>query len=164
MSSPSRLYRQILNGGKPLYMDSSKTPCVLHTVFLPTNQDTDGLSMIDADLRTKIWSAHRPERPDKTYYLTLLAYADINVKAIKAELGSLSLKVTPDGVDNITGPPYAHCVVCEVNRTVYDDNSMVRARIKEWARSIVASLLVSDVEGPFRSPTDADPYRPTPLE
>jgi len=72
----------------------------------------------------------------------------------------MTFAASADRLDERFGEPWAHCVVIEINRGVYDSNSDAKKRIKEWAMAVASLVTNQDVIGPFQEPTDHDPYRP----
>ena len=158
------LYRQIGPGGDPIYFDPARNPPVHQSRFLPTNKDTDGLSLVRSRFRTAIWSAYRPEQPAVRFRLAMLQA--IRLQQLASELGfqTLTYALTADGLDDRLGEPWAHCVVVEMNRADYDKDLDAKRRIKEWAMGVAKLVTDQDVIGPFREPGDRDPYRPENLD
>lgn len=154
------LYRQIGPGGDPIYFDPSRTPAVHQSRFLPTSKDVDGLSLVRGRFRTEIWSAHRPEQPTVRFRLAELQANRLRQLAADLGFATMSYTSNADSLDVEFGEPWAHCVVVEINRIDYDNNSESKKRIKEWAMGVAKLVSIQDVIGPFHEPTSHDPYRP----
>jgi len=155
------LFRQVSPGGDPIYFDETRKPPVFHVVFLPGREDHDGLSMIRNKFRTEIWSAYRLERTTVRYRLACLNVSELNRMSNERGTSDLTYNPSPDGLDNQHGEPWAHCCIAEINKTIYDSDQDAKKRIKEWARHVSDWLSRDSIIGPFREPTEADPYRPT---
>jgi hypothetical protein len=153
------LFRQIGPGGNPIYFDPARNPPVHQSRFLPTDQDTDGLSMIRGRFRSEVWAAYRPEQPEKRFRLAVLRTDAITRLASNLGFQSLTLNPSEDSLDRRFGEPLAHCVVAEINRTDYDGGVELKVMIKEWAMAVSRTLATGDVIGPFVEPTQ-EPYRP----
>ena len=158
------LYRQIGPGGNPIYFDPTRNPPVHHSRFLPTSNDTDGLSLIRSRFRSEIWSAYRLEQPAARFRLAALQA--LRIQQLASDLGfqTLSFTSTADGLDAKFGEPWAHCVVVEINRADYDTDSVVKKQIKEWAMGMANLVTNQDVVGPLHELTDDDPYRPADMQ
>ena len=154
------LYRQVGPGGNPIYFDPTRTRPIHSALFLPSPNDTDGLSLIRAGHRTRIWSASRPESPTIRYRLVCITASDVARHARTIGFADVNFDLNPDTLDQRFGEPQAHCVVREINRTTYDKDAQAKRRIKEWALAMSSHISQADVIGPFAGPTDADPYRP----
>lgn len=154
------LYRQLSPAGDPIWFDPERQPPIYHAAFLPSSQDSDGLSLIRSRFRSEVWAAYRPEQPPTRFRLAHLFGGQLVDLAQRAELPNLHFAPSPDGLDNDHGEPWAHCVAVEINRDLYDRDRATKKRIKEWARAVAASLSVRQVSGPFNPPTEADSYRP----
>jgi hypothetical protein len=164
VESTEMLVRQISRGGVPLYIQEDRTPLVHQAAFLPSREDTDGLSMIRDRFRARIWSAFRPQRVEVRYILALLRAEDLLLIAQDVGLGGLSFSATPDELDNQFGCPFAHCVANEINRRDYEASKVQKIKIKNWAEGVVAGIDKSTVVGPFPKPRKGqDPYRPDEL-
>ncbi len=74
VNSPSKVYRQLILGGNPLWYDSSKAPPISSAAFLPSPEDTDGLSLIDTSSRSAVWAALRVEAPTTQRYVAELRW------------------------------------------------------------------------------------------
>lgn len=165
MSTPAvetseSMYRQVGPGGDPIYFDPSREPLVHHAIFLPTRNDGDGLSLIRSRFRSEIWSAFRKEKPSVRFRLARLQIQVLAQVAVECEITILSYLPTPDGLDSDHGEPWAHCVVTEINRTIYDSDQTAKRRIKEWALRVSDLITSAEILGPFDEPTANDPYRP----
>lgn len=156
------LYRQIIPGGDPIWYQHGRKPIVHRSAFLPHPTDTDGLSLIQARLRSQKWAAYRLEKPEKRYRLVSFYVDDLRRHATAAGFSEFNFEPTSDQLDERYGPPYAHCVATAINRTQYKADPAVRARIMEWANSVSKSIAEQDVSGPFEPPSEDDEYRPTP--
>lgn len=117
MNGPSKVYRQLITGGQPLWYDTTKTPPVSSAAFIPSSQDTDGLSLIDCSSRSKVWAAHRVEAPTTTTYVAELEVSDIEKIATEAKLVH-ELSCDPDRLDTLFGLPISHwiCWSVQANR------------------------------------------------
>lgn len=154
------LLRQIHPGGNPIFFDPMQNPPIHHSVFRPTDRDTDGLSLIRQRFRTDIWAAYRLEQPAIRFRLARLSVAKLSELAEQLGLGSLSFPHSPDGLDNLHGQPWAHCVLSEINRNAYDSTFSAKVAIKEWMLAVAKSIAIEAVIGPFEEPNDTHPYRP----
>jgi hypothetical protein len=61
------LYRQVGQGGNPIYYDPDRRPPLHSGLFIPAKKDTDGLSLIRSRFRSKVWSAYRVEKLKRKY-------------------------------------------------------------------------------------------------
>lgn len=154
------LYRQVGYGGTPIYFDPDRNPCLWTNLFLPTNGDTDGLSLIRASFRCAQWSALRLTKPDIRYRLAQLIAAETATKAIAAGMQTMTFVSSPDDLDDQHGEPHAHCVASQVNINAYKTNHEAKRAIKEWAHQVANSINREDILGPFPVPPDDYPYRP----
>jgi len=128
------LYRQIKNGGNPIYYEPNRTPILHSAAFLPSSQDKDGLSVIQGGFRTKIWAAYRPEQPEERFRIALLRFDFLKTIALDAGFPDLQLKTTPDQLDDYFGIPFAHGVLPEINRISYDNCLVSKKQIKEFGK------------------------------
>lgn len=158
------LYRQIGPGGDPIYFDPARNPPVHQSRFLPTSKDSDGLSLVRSSFRTAVWAAHRREQPAVRFRLAELQAARLRELALELGFEVLTYGSTSDRLDDEFGEPWAHCVIVEINRVDYDNNSDSKRRIKDWAMGVVKLISDQNVIGPFQEPTDRDPYRPVTSE
>lgn len=154
------LYRQIGPGGNPIYFDPTRTPAIHQSRFLPTSRDADGLSLIRSRFRTEIWSAYRVEQPTVRFRLAILRSIRLQQLAEKLGIQAMTYAPSADSLDDKFGEPWAHCVIVEINRNEYDNNSDTKKLIKEWALGVANLVTKADVIGPFLEPTDLNPYRP----
>lgn len=158
------VYRQVGPGGNPIYFDPNRSPVLYQSLFLPGRDDQDGLSLIRARYRSDIWSAFRPQNPAVRYRLARLIAGDAESIAKTVGIDDLHFDPTPDLLDEQHGEPWAHCVLREINRAIYDTDADAKDRIKEWALMMAKHVAESDVAGPFVAPTAADAYRPNDSE
>lgn len=84
-----------------------------------------------------------------------------NVIGIARDNGIDPLNFDPsaDQLDVENGRPWAHCVAREINRTQYNQDNAAKRRIKEWALAMAELIQPANIIGPFKQPTEADPYR-----
>lgn len=155
------LYRQVGKGGDPIYFDPTRSPVVHQSLFLPSKNDSDGLSLIQSKYRSKIWAAHRPENSNGQFRLACLQCGNLRQMGLNAGFEKLTLVPCPDALDLVNGSPYAHCVIEEINRVKYDTDQAEKIKIKEWSLQVANSLSDYDILGPFQAPTDQDAYRPS---
>lgn len=153
-------YRQIKPNANPLFYDPLKRPPVFFTLFLPTRQDIDGLSLIDATRRTPIWAAYRLQLPGVRFRLAEITYGAFQEKASEFNIGLLSFVESPDLIDNEKGVPWAHCTIKNIDITTYDSDPSFKKKVKEWARAVAFEITQAQIKGPFESPTCFDQYRP----
>lgn len=154
------MYRQIPPGGNPIYFDPSRQSPVHRALFLPSREDTDGLSLIRGTFRSPIWSAFREEKPQIRFLLARFQAARLNKAAYWVGPAGLDYHPIPDMLDQRHGEPWAHCVATEINRMAYDSDHAAKKRIKEWALQVEGLVTNQDIFGPFAQPTEADSYRP----
>ncbi len=156
-----RFYRQVGRGGNPTYYEEGRGPSIHSSVFLPNRCDIDGLSIISCQYRRHIWAAFRKENPDERYRLIVLEYGLINSIAHEVGLGDLHVTPTPDSLDCDFGEPWAHCIIQEINRQVYDKDVEIKKKIKSWAQLVANNIQSPSVIGPFAKPEPGvDQYRP----
>lgn len=161
VGSPSKVYRQLIDGGDPLWYSPSRVPRVSHTAFMPTKEDTDGLSLIDSGTRSEVWAAHRIESPFVKRRVAVLA-VDMLVEAAKEAGLCHKLVCDPDALDNLFGKPSSHLLATHINRSEYDNKTTTgnRANIKSWVK-IVASKICNDDVLPIQPlPSFYHCYRP----
>lgn len=158
------LYRQVGPAGNPIYYDPQRTPVVHQALFLPSNQDTDGLSLIRGRFRTDVWAAYRNEQPAVRFRLAVLQVPQMEQLASELGFESFDFGLSADGLDDEHGEPWAHCVALQINRADYDGCPEAKKRIKEWAMKTATRLTDQDIIGPFHEPTEQDPYRPADLQ
>lgn len=154
------VFRQVGTGGNPIYFDPARQPPIHRSLFYPARNDSDGLSLIRSSFRTAVWAAYRVEQPDTRFRLAEILVATLVDAGSHVGIQGLVLDCTPDKLDIEHGEPWAHCVVRQINRTDYDNNSEAKKRIKEWALQIENKINASEVKGPFPKPGATDPYRP----
>ncbi len=154
------LFRQVKPGGDPIFFDPDRKPAVHRAVFLPSNDDADGLSIIRSKFRSPVWSAYRPEKPCVRFRLACLRIPDLLQVADDCGIQQLNYQTTPDVLDQRHGEPWAHSVIAEINRRDYNSDQDAKKRIKEWAFHLAESLANHDIIGPFDEPRDCDQYRP----
>ena len=160
VDSQEVLYRQISPNGTPIYFDPNRAPPIHQSVFLPSHQDTDGLSLIRSRFRTEIWAAYRTEKPTVRFRLANLQAGELRNFDTRLGFPSHEYRPTTDGLDERFGEPWAHCVATHINRTDYEQDSNAKRRIKEWALAVAQGLDPDAVNGPFAEPVDGVPYRP----
>ena len=154
------MYRQVGSGGNPIYYDPNRPVPLFQAVFLPGRKDSDGLSLLRSQFRSRVWSAHRTESPDKQYRLACFRAEDAIRIAGQHGIDAFSFRVSPDELDQRNGEPWAHSVAEQINRTSYDNDRAAQICIKEWALAMANHVVQENIIGPFPKPTDADPYRP----
>lgn len=158
--------RQIkVGGGQPLYFDTARaTPPFVHrALFLPSRNDTSGLSLIRLRHRSEVWAAFRSETPDQRYRLTRLLASALFDIAREAGIEWLHFDPSADDLDRRHGHPWAHCNVREINRADYDNASDpdAKRRILTWAEKVSRFVTLADVSDPLPPPDPAhDRYRP----
>jgi hypothetical protein len=162
VEAEENLLRQLSPDTNPLWFDPDRCPSVHHAAFIPSKRDHDGLSLIRARFRSRLWAAYRLNKPETRYRLAPRTVNLLIELAVEAGFPTLTLKPTEDDLDARHGEPWAHCVAMQINRRDYDDrtNKRMRACIKSWARLVATSLTADIIEGPFDPPTDSTPYRP----
>jgi hypothetical protein len=154
------LFRQAHPKGDPLYIDPSRTELVHFNLFLPSKADHDGLSLIRPKFRALKWAAYRTEKPSVRYLVVRLVSKELEKVGDAVGLATLTYRPAPDALDDQRGHPWGHCLVVQINRNEYENDGILRGRIKEWARQVASTILAGDVLGPFELPTDDEPYRP----
>lgn len=162
------LVRQIKEGsGQPLFFDDSRypQPVVHRSLFRPTLNDQDGLSLIRLRFRSEAWAAFRPTTPDQRYRLARLFPAKLIECGRASGLEWLHFEPSSDELDDEHGKPWAHCVVSEINALAYNNKSdpESKKRILTWAERVANQVSRDDVTGPYDRPVPGiDPYRPAP--
>jgi len=159
VNSPTKVYRQLISGGNPLWFDSSKTPPVSHAAFLPSSEDTDGLSLIDMSLRSEVWAAHRVESPKTQRRVAVLDVSEIERIATDFKL-THKLICDRDELDKLFGEPIAHCLATYINRSDYDSKNEAKIKIKSWARTVASKIAKENISDVQPLPTVYHCYRP----
>ena len=160
VTNDETLYRQIGVGGNPIYFDPSRQPPIHRSLFLPSPNDSDGLSLIRARFRAAAWAAFRVEHPEVRYRLAQLLAAELEHHGQNVGFSDFPIESTSDALDDKHGPPFAHCVAIRINRVDYDSNAEKKKLIKEWALRVSDCLTRTAIIGPFAMPVDGDAYRP----
>ena len=160
VESDETLYRQIGPSGQPIYFDPKRHPPVHRSLFMPSRADTDGLSLIRSRFRTRVWAAYRVEKPLVRFRLAQLQTSRLRTLAEDVGFPKFHAESTPDELDQQYGPPWAHCVVKEINRRDYDNDWQSKRMIKEWAMAVAGEITSDFVLGPYPVPTSEDPLRP----
>ena len=156
------LYRQVGPKGNPIYYDPLRNPPIHPSVFLPSKEDTDGLSLIRKLFRSQKWAAYRKECPEVRFRIASLEEVRVIELAFAIGFIAFNFKPTEDALDTEYGEPWAHCVLIEINRPEYDSNPESKKKIKEWALAVANYLTDENIFGPFERPTEQDAYRPNP--
>ena len=160
------LVRQIkVGGGRPLFFDETRAapPFVDRSLFLPSPNDVDGLSLIRLRYRSDVWAAFRSNTPDQRYRLARLLPSALIECARSVGIEWLHFSPSPDELDREHGEPWAHCNVQEIKRKDYENKSdrTAKDRILAWANAVSTSVTLADVSSPFPPPDPAhDRYRP----
>jgi|GEM_PF-626927 len=160
VTSTELLYRQVGPGGNPLFFDESRASVLHQSLFTPTDNDSDGLSLIRSIYRSEVWAAHRIENPSAQFRLARSIADDLIRIATSVGFSALNFDISPDGLDNLHGEPFAHCTIREINRTDYNASHTQKKRIKEWAFAVVSRLTKSDISAHYSIPMTSDAYRP----
>ena len=159
MNSPSKVYRQLILGGDPLWYDSSKSPPISHAAFLPSSEDTDGLSLIDTSLRSVVWAAHRVEAPKTQRRVAELDVSEIERIATEFNL-SHELICDQDELDKLFGEPIAHCLATYINRSDYDSKKEAKKKMKSWAKTVASKIANENISEVQPLPSIHHCYRP----
>ena len=156
---PGRVYRQLIKGGNPIWVSPTRNPPVDSVAFIPTKEDTDGLSLIDFNTRSEVWAAHRVESPDIQRYVVLIEVSMIEEVARECLL-SHEMKCDPDELDKNFGEPFSHWLAVRINRREYDGKNDVKKNIKSWAKTLASRISKESISKLQPLPSYTNRYRP----
>jgi len=143
------LLRQISPGGDPVYFDPTRIESpVDKAVFLPSPDDSDGLSVIRNQFRSLARASRRKEKPGAKFHIASINVLELQNTARDAGFSVLSFCVNADAFDADFGEPWAHCTITEINRIDYDGNREAKIRIKEFARLVAKQITALRVISP----------------
>lgn len=152
--------RQLPPGGSPKIVDFGNSTPVHSSIFIPTDRDVDGLSMIRLRFRSKEWASHRREKPNVAFMLAIKKLSDLSSIAISAGFESFDFSPSPDALDREYGEPWAHFVASQINRRDYDNKIGEKAKIKTWAKLVCQAISIQEIISPPNQPLSSFEYRP----